>query len=229
MSIETLLTLGLTGALLAVAFVLRLVVLTLLGVGLRLAGKGTSWLRPQRGPRGPRPERQPKRREVGVALRPRVAAAAGKTRAGMATVGAGLRSGGAAARPALSSAGTGLAAIGTTILAVAASIWAAAARGAADLESWADSTNERLAPAMADVRSGARRSLADMGKYVVAGIATVQHLVLLVARWLRTLWTERAGSREEPAPPRRVIDLDRDPHGHPVDRPASRRGHSVGV
>lgn len=82
MSIETLLTLGLAVVILAVAFVLRLVILTLLGVALRLAGKDASWLKPQRVERA-RPPLRPRvastlrRGAAGVAFLAALAAAAG--------------------------------------------------------------------------------------------------------------------------------------------------------
>ena len=41
------------------------------------------------------------------------------------------------------------------------------------LERWADRTSESLQPAMRDITSAARRSTKDIGKYLVAAIATV--------------------------------------------------------
>lgn len=96
MSIETLLTLGVAAAILVAAFLLRLVVLTFLRVGLRLAGRDASWLKPQWVPRS----RRRLRPRLGAAVRGAGAAVA----AGAAVVGA---AGGAGVRGA-ARAGAGL-------------------------------------------------------------------------------------------------------------------------
>lgn len=208
MSIETLLTLVLTAALLVCAFVLRLVVLGLLGVGLRLAGKDTAWLRPQRATAEDAPRRErlgqgrrPSIREMAAALRPRVAETSRRTR-------------------------SGLGAAGATLLAVAAALWTAMARGADRLERWADRTNARLAPATIEIASAAKRSAADIGKYLVAGIATIQHVVLLLAGWVQARVAKRPPADREETPPPKVIDLDHDEDPLP---PRSTRRPSAGA
>ena len=200
MSIETLLTLGLTAALLAAAFVLRVVILGSLRLGLRLAGRDTSWTRPQRASRpaaSPSADGTPETRRKRPLWTPGSAAA--------------LRT---KVRGAGAEVGPGLGAAGASLLAVAATAWGGMTRGADALERWADRTSESLQPAMRDITSAARRSTRDIGKYVVAGIATVQHVALLLAGWVRGMWgdTDRDQAidhrREEST--KKVIDLDLD-------------------
>ncbi|MFP5350983.1 MAG: hypothetical protein ACLGIB_00255 [Actinomycetota bacterium] len=211
MSIETLLTLGLTVALLIAAFLLRLVILGLLRLGLRLAGRDTSWTRPPVSDRtasreagAQRLRRIRQRRpfwtpERVPALRSRLAGA--KTKAG----------------PAVERAGVALGAAGATLLAMAATAWRAMTRGADSLERWADRTSERLEPAVHDFTSAARRSTADMRKWAVMGIATIQHVLLLLIGWVRDAWAaarssdedqQRASSAPTSPGPTKVIDLD---------------------
>lgn len=87
MSIETLLTLGVAAAILVVAFLLRLVVLTFLRLGLLLAGRDASWLKPQRLPRS----RRSLRPRVGAALRGAGVAVAAGAGVARVAVGAGVQ------------------------------------------------------------------------------------------------------------------------------------------
>ena len=196
MSIETLLTLGLTAALLVAAFVLRVVILGSLRLGLRLAGRDTSWTRPQVvGSTGSNASEAVDRPAPVRRKRP------------LLTPGTG------------GGIGTALRAASATVLAVAATAWTATVRGAEGLERWADRTSESLAPAMRDITSAARRSTRDIGKYLVAGIATVQHVVLLLAGWVRGIVTETRpndAARRSTQPQRKVIDLDLDLDDDPL-------------
>ena len=204
MSIETLLTLGLTAAILVAAFMLRVVILGGLRLGLRLAGKDTSWTRPQvvapTGSAASAPDRP------AAARRERPLWTPGR--------GAGI--------------GSSLGAAGASILAMAATAWTAMVRAAEGLERWADRTSESLEPAMRDITSAARRSTRDIGKYLVAGIATVQHLILLLAGWVRRVVADSTPPdpprRRSQGGPRKVIDLDLDddPLGSRSTSPRSR-------
>lgn len=230
MNVETLLTLGLTVALLVAAFVLRMLILGALRLALRLAGKDTSWTRPlvvgSASTSGSAEAPAPIRRRRPL-WSPGTSAAL-RTKADGIVAALGSRAhGGETARPtrtAHSSGGGGsaLGAVGATVLAMTATAWTGLVRGADSLERWADRTSESLQPAMRDITSAARRSTRDIGKYIVAAIATVQHVVLLLAGWVRRKWAEKGPTAEASTrsrvEPTAAIDLDKedDPLGSSV-------------
>lgn len=215
MSIETVLTLGLALAILVAGFVLRLVVLTVLRLGMRLAGRDASWLTPQRVPRSgplPRPRQGGAFRRAGTAIAAGAAALAAATGPALAAIGRAVAHAAGAAAQAAARSGTALAA------ALRGGARTAAAAAAA-LEQWADATNARLAPRTAEVGLAARRSAAAGAKrlrlLLITLIATVQHFASLAATRVR----QRPKPRPVPSPETRerraqrrrdVIDLDRD-------------------
>lgn len=215
MSIETLLTLGVAAAILVVAFLLRLVVLSVLRVGLRLAGRDASWLRPQS-----LPSSRPR-------LRTRAAPAARRAASGAAVGAAALA---AAVGPALAATVRALAAAhraalrgatraGAKVATAARAGVQGVASAAAALETWADATNARLAPRTAELALATRRSgvavMKRLGVFLVTALATAQHFTSLAAARLRKQRSaQRVANPEprtpEPRRPRKVIDLDRD-------------------
>lgn len=203
MSIETLLTLGLAGVILLAAALMRLVVLGLLELGLRIAGRDTAWLHPFRRARTDeaiRPARPP--------LRPRVVHA---YRSAQGAVVPRVRTGTAAA----------LAAMVLVVMTLAG--WALfvgreAVQGGRGAFAW---LRPRMISASSQVGRSARAVLSWLRPRLVMGIATMQHLL----RAARESFVARAEARTErrrervgadaaesgPAPPEPgVIDLDKD-------------------
>jgi len=228
MSIETLLTLGLTAVILVVAFVLRVVILSVVKVGLLLAGKDTPRLQPHSAAVARPP------------LRTRLASAGRRTAAGWAHVGAGLTSAGrktaaglAFLRPHLASAGrktaAALALLAALLAAGVASVGRAGVAGAAGLERWADATNQRLAPHTMEATAALRRSAAAGGRRIapvlVTTVATVQHVASLTLVRARPRGKHSIPPESAADEPRRVIDLDRDRDDEPIvprtERPAA--------
>ena len=225
MSIETLLTLGLTAVILVVAFVLRLVILSVVKGGLLLAGKDTSRLRPHSAA------------VARVPLRTRVSSTGRRTAAGWAHVRAALTSAGsktaagfAFLRPRIASAGrktaAALAFLAALLAAGVASMGRAAVAGAAGLERWADTTNERLAPYTIQATAALRRSAAAGGRRIgpvlVTTVATVQHLASLTLVRARPRGKHSVSPAAGANEPNRVIDLDRDRDDEPVVRRTDR-------
>lgn len=196
MSIETLLTLGLTACILAVAFVLRLIVLGSLKLGLLLAGKDPSWLKPQTAATSKTPGRP---RTAARRLRPAPGSGAALGRA-IATAGR--------------KTAAGLASLGAALAAAASSAGAAAIAGAAALEEWADNTNRRLAPrtteASAALRSRAAAATKRVSPFFVTAVATIQYLVTTAGSWVKKRVIAAPAPPGRAAEPKRVIDLDRD-------------------
>lgn len=203
-SIETLLTLGLAAAILLAAALIRLIVLGLLEIAFRLAGRDTAWLHPFRhappagaGPRGRRPVRLRLEQGLGVVRRdlaPRVKAGGAATAAAIVFVAATLA--------------------GWAVIA-----GREAGRGGRGAAAW---LGPRLRGGFAQFRRAARSAGAWIRPRAVVALATIQHLVRIAVErsraWLEARSVERNarvgaedGPDAGPSPrPPRVIDLDKD-------------------
>lgn len=208
MSIETLLTLAVAAGILAVAAVLRFVILGSIRVALRVTGTQVWWLqKPSRWETDagatPRAGRAP--------LRPRVAAL------GRATARESVFFVTAFAE------GIRLAAVGIATWALAVAAWSTprlegAGRGAGTaLATTAERTRPGLRRASEALSRSARSAASKVKPAFVVAVATVQHLVRLVAAraaaWVDGRHAERSARPGEPTPGGdgpRVIDLDRD-------------------
>ena len=215
-SIETLLTLGLAAAILLAAAVIRLIVLGLLEVGFKLAGRDTAWLHPFRQARvpGERPRRQR------APLRPRLEDGLGVARRELHR---GLRFTRTEVVPRVKTGGAATAAIVILVVATLAS-WAVVlgrevGRGGRGASAW---LRPRLSSGFAQARRGLRTAGAWVGPRLIVVLATLQHVARTVydraAEWLDTRRGERSarvgaedGPDAGPAPQQpRVIDLDED-------------------
>ena len=217
MSIETLLTLGVAAAILVAAAVIRLVVLGLLEIGFRLAGRDTAWLHPFRN--APGPAEAPVRRQRRP-VRPRLEHGLGVART---EVNRGLAF---TRREVVPRVRTGGAATAAVIVFIAATLagWALVlgrevGRGGRGASAW---LRPRLSSTSARARRGAIAAGAWIRPRLVVALATLQHLARVVyersSEWLDTRREERStrvggedGPDAGPAPqPPRVIDLDKD-------------------
>ena len=215
-SIETLLTLGIAAAILLAAAVIRLVVLGLLEIGFKLAGRDTAWLHPFRNARvpGERPRRQR------APLRPKLEGGLGVARRELHR---GLGFTRTEVVPRIKTGGAATAAVVLLVIATLAG-WAVVlgrevGRGGRGASAW---LGPRLSSGLAQARRGAHAAAAWIRPRAVVALATLQHLARVVyersSEWLDTRREERStrvggedGPDAGPAPqPPRVIDLDRD-------------------